>query len=67
MLGRVIAASRTLAWAGLPLGPVLGGALAERVGLALVYGFASGILIVIALVLVAGALWRVPVEAPEAG
>jgi MFS family permease len=67
MLGRVIAASRTLAWAGLPVGPLIGGALAETVGLAAVYGVASGLLIVIAGVQVAGSLWRIPVPAAGDG
>jgi MFS family permease len=66
MLGRVIAASRTLAWAGLPLGPLLGGALAEQTSLGLVYGAASGLLLAVAASLVATALWRVPVAAPAA-
>lgn len=66
LLGRVIAASRTLAWAGLPVGPLVGGAMAEQIGLGFVYGLASGLLLGIALSLVASALWRSPEIAPEA-
>jgi hypothetical protein len=36
-MGRVIAASRTLAWAGLPLGAALGGLLASQFGIVPVY------------------------------
>ncbi len=36
-MGRVIAASRTLAWAGLPLGAALGGVLAGTFGIVPVY------------------------------
>jgi MFS family permease len=49
-MGRVIAASRTLAWAGLPLGAVLGGLLASRFGIVPVYLAGSiGVLVVTAL------------------
>jgi MFS family permease len=41
LLGRVIAATRTFAWAGLPLGAALGGLLGERVGAEAVYITAS--------------------------
>jgi hypothetical protein len=57
-LGRVIAASRTLAWALLPIGPLAGGVAAERFGLGVVYGAASGLLLVVALSLIGSALWR---------
>lgn len=52
LLGRVIAASRTLAWAGLPLGAAIGGILADIVGLSWVYiGGAVGVLAIAALLL----------------
>ncbi len=66
VLGRVIAASRTLAWAGLPVGPLLGGALAEAFGLGVVYGAASGLLLVITGAMLASTLWRTPIPAADA-
>jgi MFS family permease len=46
-MGRVIAASRTLAWAGLPLGAALGGLLASTFGIVPVYLAGSvGVLVV---------------------
>ncbi len=48
-MGRVIAASRTLAWAGLPIGGALGGMIAGAVGILPVYVAGSiGVLIVAA-------------------
>ena len=58
-LGRVIAASRTLSWAGLPIGATLGGALGETVGLDVLYSTAAGLLIAIAVLLSASTLWKV--------
>ena len=49
-MGRVIAASRTFAWAGLPLGAAIGGLLAGWFGVVPVYiGGSAGVLIVAAL------------------
>ena len=49
-MGRVIAASRTFAWAGLPLGAAVGGLLAGWFGVVPVYiAGSSGVLIVAAL------------------
>jgi len=49
-MGRVIAASRTLAWAGLPLGAALGGLLASAFGIVPVYLAGSiGVLVVTVL------------------
>jgi len=56
--GRVIAASRTLAWAGLPLGAVLGGAAGQAFGLPVVYTGASATIVAMAFVLTATSLWR---------
>lgn len=56
--GRVIAASRTLSWAGLPLGAVLGGAAGQAFGLPWVYGGASAAIVLMALALTGSALWR---------
>jgi len=62
-MGRVIAASRTLAWAGLPIGAAVGGALAGMVGVVPVYMVGSGGVIVVALLLMRTALYRDPVMA----
>lgn len=60
-MGRVIAASRTLAWAGLPIGAAMGGIIAEEVGIVPVYlGGSIGVLLVAAF-LTTTALFRDPV------
>ncbi len=60
-MGRVIAASRTLAWAGLPIGAAMGGIIAAKVGIVPVYiGGSIGVLIVAAF-LTTTALFRDPV------
>ncbi len=56
--GRVIAASRTLAWAGLPVGAVLGGAAGQAFGLPVVYGGASLTIVAMALALTGTTIWR---------
>ncbi len=65
VLGRVIAASRTLAWAGLPIGPVVGGAIADAYGLGVVYGGAALLLLAITATLMTTRLWRVPIPVAE--
>jgi len=60
-MGRVIAASRTLAWAGLPLGAALGGYLASEFGVVPVYITGSLGVLVVALFLTRTALFRQPV------
>lgn len=62
-MGRVIAASRTFAWAGLPIGAAVGGALAGTVGVVPVYIAGSTGVIVVALLLMRTALYRDPVMA----
>ncbi|GMR01730.1 MAG: MFS transporter [Acidimicrobiia bacterium] len=62
-MGRVIAASRTLAWAGLPVGAAVGGALAGAVGVVPVYIAGSAGVIVVSLLLMRTALFRDPVMA----
>lgn len=57
-MGRVIAASRTFAWAGLPLGAAIGGLLASWFGVVPVYLAGSIGVIVVALVLTRTALYR---------
>jgi MFS family permease len=56
-LGRVIAASRTISWIGLPVGAATGGALADAFGLVPLYAAGSVLVIVVALALVATPLW----------
>ena len=63
LLGRVIAASRTLAWIGLPVGAALGGAIAGQVGVVPVYVAGSLLVLVIATFLLGTALVRDPVMA----
>lgn len=58
MLGRVIAASRTLAWAGIPFGAAVGGWLGDAIGVRPVYLGASLILLVVASLLTLTELWR---------
>ena len=63
LLGRVIAASRTLAWIGLPVGAALGGMIAGYVGVIPVYIGGSALVLVIAAFLLTTALVRDPVMA----
>ena len=66
LLGRVIAASRTLAWIGLPVGAALGGMIAGYVGVIPVYVVGSVLVILIAAFLLMTPLVRDPVMAdPE--
>jgi len=60
-LGRVAATSRTIAWAGMPLGGVLGGVIGESTGLAPLYTGAAVVVLVVAAVLALSQLWRRPV------
>jgi MFS family permease len=62
-MGRVIAASRTFAWAGLPLGAALGGWLAGIYGVVPVYLGGSIGVIIVALLLTRTALYRNPIMA----
>jgi MFS family permease len=58
LLGRVIAASRTIAWGGIPIGLMIGTPIGEVVGLRPLF-VGSGLLIAgIAAALVLGPLWR---------
>ncbi len=68
LLGRVIAASRTLAWIGLPVGAALGGMIAGYIGVIPVYVGGSVLVILIATFLLTTPLVRDPVMAdPEVG
>jgi hypothetical protein len=57
-MGRVIAASRTFAWAGLPLGAAIGGVLAGWFGVIPVYLVGSSAVVVVAAILTRTALYR---------
>lgn len=65
-MGRVIAASRTLAWAGLPAGAALGGVLADVYGVVAVYVVGSLSVIAITVLLMQTALYRDKVMADSA-
>ncbi len=65
-MGRVIAASRTLAWAGLPAGAALGGILADIYGIVPVYVAGSLSVIGVTLLLTQTALYRDKVMADSA-
>jgi len=64
--GRVIAASRTLSWAGLPVGAALGGAAAEAFGVNAVYLASAGTIAVLAAALTGTSLWKIE-AAPAPG
>ncbi len=57
LLGRVIAASRTLSWILIPVGAALGGFLADELGLVPVYLFGSLGVIAVATILIATPLY----------
>jgi hypothetical protein len=63
LLGRVIAASRTLAWLGLPVGAAIGGLIAGKIGVVPVYVGGSLLVLGIATFLLGTALVRDPVMA----
>jgi MFS family permease len=63
LLGRVIAASRTLAWLGLPVGAAIGGVIAGEIGVLPVYVGGSLLVLSIATLLLGTALVRDPVMA----
>jgi MFS family permease len=68
LLGRVISASRTISWAGIPVGAALGGRLAEAYGVPSVYAVSSLVLLVTASAVAFSGLWRVsgaPAEPPR--
>lgn len=62
-MGRVISASRTFAWAGLPVGAALGGIAAGIFGVVPVYIVGSSAVIIVAVLLTRTALFRDPVMA----
>jgi MFS family permease len=64
-MGRVIAASRTFAWAGLPVGAAVGGMLAGIYGVVPVYIVGASGVIVVAILLMRTALYQDPVMAAK--
>jgi len=66
-LGRVVSASRTLSWIGIPVGAALGGALGEGIGLVPLFTAASITVIVIGMGLAATPLWTDPVSPTTEG
>ncbi|MCU0280936.1 MAG: MFS transporter [Acidimicrobiia bacterium] len=65
--GRVIAASRTLSWAGLPLGAALGGAAAQAFGVGALYLGGAGAIVILAAVLTGTSLWAISAEPSSGG
>jgi MFS family permease len=64
-MGRVIAASRTFAWAGLPIGAALGGLFADWWGIVPVYAIGSVSVLIIAALLTQTALVKSRVMASD--
>jgi len=62
LLGRVISASRTISWAGVPVGAAVGGMLGDVIGLEPVYIGASTTLLVVAAILMLSTLWTARVD-----
>ena len=57
MLGRVVAASRTISWSLIPLGAAIGGALADAIGLRTVYVLGTAGVLLTAFLIVRTAVW----------
>jgi MFS family permease len=56
IMGRVIAASRTIAWVGIPLGATAGGVLADAVGLRPLFVGGGALILAVGAVLILGPL-----------
>jgi MFS family permease len=65
ILGRVVAASRTIAWALIPVGAVIGGSLADAVGLLPVYIIGASMAVTTTVLLSATALWSDPIGSSD--
>jgi len=63
-LGRVVAASRTIAWGGIPAGAALGGWVGEEVGLRPLFVGGGVAIALVAALLILGPLWRGETESP---
>ena len=57
-LGRVVAASRTIAWAGIPLGASLGGLIGDEIGLRPLFAGGGIAICAVSALMVLGPLWR---------
>jgi MFS family permease len=67
LLGRVIAASRTIAWGGIPVGLMIGTPIGDVVGLRPLF-VGSGLMIAaVAAVMVLGPLWSTEARAADGG
>ena len=60
MLGRVVAASRTISWSLIPLGAAIGGALADWIGLIPVYLLGASGVVVTAVATMRTEVWSGP-------
>ncbi len=60
MLGRVVAASRTISWSLIPLGAAIGGAMADWVGILPVYVIGSLGVLLAALAVMRTDVWSGP-------
>ncbi|MCP4307254.1 MAG: MFS transporter [bacterium] len=60
MLGRVVAASRTIAWSLIPIGAALGGAIADWIGLLPIYLMGGAGVIVTAIAVMRSEVWSGP-------
>jgi len=65
MLGRVMTATRAIGWATLPLGSLIGAAIADSAGYSMVVRTAPAVMILVALTLVPTVLWRDTFTPPE--
>lgn len=57
MLGRVVAASRTISWSLIPLGAAIGGGLADAIGLRTVYVLGTAGVLITAIVVIRTEVW----------
>jgi MFS family permease len=60
LLGRVVSASRTIAFAGIPVGAAVGGLIGDAVGLRPLYVGGGALIVLVAAALTTGPLWRSP-------
>ncbi len=67
LLGRVVAASRTISWAGIPVGAAVGGVLGDAIGLRPLFVGGGVAIAGVAALLILGPLWRAEASAGEVG
>jgi MFS family permease len=58
-LGRVVSASRTIAWAGIPVGASLGGLVGDHIGLRPLFAGGGIAICGVAALMILGPLWRI--------